>query len=61
MSTADPPVQGAGLGLRRALLGPLRSAAFDSADFPVDFLEVAPENWIGVGGRRGVVAMGVIR
>jgi uncharacterized protein (UPF0276 family) len=22
-------------------------------DFPVDFLEVAPENWIGVGGRRG--------
>lgn len=38
-----------GLGLRRALLGPLRSAA--PTDF--DFLELAPENWIGVGGRYG--------
>jgi len=43
------PVWGAGLGLRRALLGPLRSHGLG----PVDFLEVAPENWIGVGGRRG--------
>lgn len=42
------PVHGAGLGLRRALMGPL-------ADHPpegLDFLEVAPENWIGVGGAR---------
>jgi uncharacterized protein len=38
---------GAGLGLRRALLGPLQDAAADA----VDFVEVAPENWIGVGGR----------
>jgi uncharacterized protein (UPF0276 family) len=43
------PVDGAGLGLRRALLGPLRSAGLG----PVQFLEVAPENWIGVGGRYG--------
>ena len=43
------PVRGAGLGLRRALLGPLRSRDLG----PVDFMEVAPENWIGVGGRRG--------
>lgn len=40
---------GAGLGLRRALLGPL--ASMDQG--AVDFLEVAPENWIGVGGRYG--------
>ncbi|WP_276606610.1 HvfB family MNIO-type RiPP peptide maturase [Mangrovimicrobium sediminis] len=40
---------GAGLGLRRALMGPL--AAEDH--LPLDFLEVAPENWIGVGGRYG--------
>ena len=43
------PVHGAGLGLRRALLGPL-------AEHPpsqVDFMEVAPENWIGVGGSLG--------
>ncbi len=43
-----------GLGLRRALLGPLQDAAASAdpcADF--DFLECAPENWIGVGGRYG--------
>jgi uncharacterized protein len=43
------PVAGAGLGLRRALLGPL--ATLDSGH--PDFIEVAPENWIGVGGRLG--------
>ncbi|MGD8681199.1 MAG: DUF692 domain-containing protein, partial [Lysobacterales bacterium] len=49
MNAGKYPVSGAGLGLRRALLGPLRSR--DPG--PVDFMEVAPENWIGVGGRRG--------
>lgn len=39
----------AGLGLRRALMGALRSADADA----LDFLECAPENWIGVGGRLG--------
>lgn len=39
----------AGLGLRRALLGDLQSCA----DNAVDFIECAPENWIGVGGRLG--------
>lgn len=40
------PVTGAGLGLRRGLLDTMM------ADPPaeVDFLEVAPENWIHVGG-----------
>ena len=38
-----------GLGLRRALLGPLQAAAPGG----FDFLEVAPENWIGVGGALG--------
>ncbi|KZX59218.1 hypothetical protein A3709_16900 [Halioglobus sp. HI00S01] len=41
--------RGAGLGLRRALLGPLSSMQQGA----VDFLEVAPENWVGVGGRYG--------
>lgn len=44
-----PAIHGAGLGLRRALLGPLA----DAPDAAIDFLEVAPENWIGVGGRLG--------
>jgi uncharacterized protein (UPF0276 family) len=43
------PVEGAGLGLRRALLGPLRSHGTG----PVGFMEIAPENWMNVGGRYG--------
>jgi uncharacterized protein len=39
----------AGLGLRRALL----SALQDAGPGAFDFLECAPENWIGVGGRYG--------
>ena len=42
-------VQGAGLGLRRSLLPELLA----SPHAPIDYLEVAPENWIGVGGRLG--------
>lgn len=43
------PVQGAGLGLRRPLVDKLM------ADPPteVDFMEIAPENWIHVGGALG--------
>ncbi|MEZ5550587.1 MAG: DUF692 domain-containing protein [Pseudomonadales bacterium] len=44
-----PPVTGAGLGLRRGLLPQLTSVA----EGAIDFLELAPENWIGVGGRFG--------
>ena len=42
-------VTGAGLGLRRDLLDELE------ANFPagIDFMEVAPENWIGIGGKLG--------
>lgn len=43
------PVTGKGLGLRRSLL---RALEPESAG-PVDFMEVAPENWIDVGGRYG--------
>ena len=43
------PVSGAGLGLRRPLMNKLM------ADPPaeIDFMEVAPENWIHIGGRLG--------
>ena len=43
------PADAAGLGLRRGLLAEMRAAAPGS----FDFVEVAPENWIGVGGRLG--------
>lgn len=49
MPDAQFPVQGAGLGLRRALLGPLSSITTRE----LDFMEVAPENWINVGGKFG--------
>jgi len=49
MLDSQRDLHGAGLGLRRALLGPLSSMAPGD----VDFMEVAPENWIGVGGRLG--------
>lgn len=47
--SATYPVQGAGLGLRRAFISSL-------ADFippQIDFMEIAPENWIDTGGRLG--------
>lgn len=49
MSKLPYPVHGAGLGLRRVLLDPL----LDHPPSQVDFMEVAPENWIGVGGSYG--------
>ena len=48
-TSALAPIAGAGLGLRRGLLTSLESVAAGC----VDFMEVAPENWIGVGGRLG--------
>ncbi|WP_372015076.1 HvfB family MNIO-type RiPP peptide maturase [Pseudoxanthomonas sp. 10H] len=43
------PPASAGLGLRRAMLDELRAAPGGA----FDFLECAPDNWIGVGGRFG--------
>jgi uncharacterized protein len=43
------PIAGAGLGLRRGIIDILLEAPPDD----VDFMEIAPENWIGVGGKLG--------
>ena len=43
------PVKGTGLGLRRAFTGSLQG----STPAEIDFMEVAPENWIDVGGKFG--------
>lgn len=43
------PVSGAGLGLRRCQLEAHQGLTTDD----IDFMEVAPENWINVGGRYG--------
>jgi uncharacterized protein (UPF0276 family) len=42
------PVTGVGLGLRRSMMESCMTAPPE-----VDFMEVAPENWIGVGGALG--------
>ena len=43
------PVHGAGLGLRR----PLADKLMANPPTDVDFMEIAPENWIHVGGALG--------
>jgi hypothetical protein len=45
----DYPVSGAGLGLRRDLMEAIEA----HPPAQVAFMEVAPENWIGVGGALG--------
>ena len=49
MSESQYPVSGAGLGYRRCFMDEIADA--DIA--PVQFLEIAPENWIGMGGAMG--------
>ncbi len=53
MSHHSHPLTGAGLGLRRALLGPLQAYDPEIIGDAISFMEVAPENWINVGGQRG--------
>ena len=52
MDTRDQTIEavrGSGLGLRRDFLGELEA----NCPACIDFMEVAPENWIGVGGKLG--------
>ena len=50
-NSASPPftLHGAGLGFRRGLLRELE----EEGTAGIDFFELAPENWIGVGGALG--------
>lgn len=49
MNTTRYPIHGVGLGLRRSFIDSL----IDSPPASVDFYEIAPENWITVGGKFG--------
>lgn len=51
-SPEDYPVSGRGLGLRRGMFDAYDEQSTTMAKH-VDFVECAPENWIGVGGRWG--------
>ncbi len=49
VADAARPTGGAGLGLRRSFLHEFNARAPEE----VDFIEIAPENWLRVGGRWG--------
>ncbi|WP_019864674.1 HvfB family MNIO-type RiPP peptide maturase [Methylovulum miyakonense] len=49
MDTIQQRLNGAGLGLRRSFLGQV----IETPPSAVDFYEVAPENWITMGGKLG--------
>lgn len=49
MNSVTTAVHGAGLGLRRALMSPL--ADVQPTPSGIGFLEVAPENWMNLGGK----------
>ena len=48
-SIAD--IKGVGLGLKRELIPQIQSLYQTSAISNIHFVEIAPENWIGVGGK----------
>ncbi len=47
MALSSCPVSGTGLGLRRQFIDEL----LDMTNPEIDFMEVAPENWMGLGGK----------
>ena len=49
MNTNRYPVEGVGLGLRRSFF----DEVLQTPDFAVDFMEIAPENWLHFGGKQG--------
>ena len=53
MENQHYPVTGAGLGLRREKLDEMLASMKKNNLSPVNFMEVAPENWINVGGTFG--------
>lgn len=49
MTMKQYPVEGVGLGLRRDFF----DEVLNTPDFDIDFMEIAPENWLHFGGRQG--------
>jgi len=44
-------IQGVGLGLKRELIPQIQALYQDSSIANINFVEIAPENWIGAGGK----------
>jgi len=47
------PANGVGIGLRRSMVKELQHFDETEKSLAADFLELAPENWMGLGGRLG--------
>lgn len=45
-------INGVGLGLKRELIPQIQAAFGDNAIANINFLEIAPENWIDAGGKQ---------
>lgn len=50
-SHQNPSIQGVGLGLKRELIPQIQAAFGDASIANINFVEIAPENWIDVGGK----------
>lgn len=48
---ANKSIQGAGLGLKRELIPQIQHLYQDSNIANLQFVEIAPENWLGAGGK----------
>lgn len=48
MTQSIKKLSGVGMGFRRELIPAFK----EPGSVPVDFFEIAPENWIGVGGKH---------
>lgn len=48
---ADKKLQGAGLGLKRELIPQIQQLYQDTSLHHLQFVEIAPENWLGAGGK----------
>lgn len=48
----ESPLHGAGLGLRRELIPDLKAGLDANLADVIDFFELAPENWLDMGGAR---------
>ena len=44
-------IHGAGLGLKRELIPQIQAAFGDKSICNINFVEIAPENWIEIGGK----------
>ncbi|MDO8960634.1 MAG: DUF692 domain-containing protein [Methylophilus sp.] len=51
ISAVSSPIQGAGLGLKRELIPQIQHLYQDPSIANINFVEIAPENWLGAGGK----------